>query len=58
MTAGQVTLTFERETAFATRLAGLGSQVEVLCPASVRTRPCDGQGILEVYSPPREALIS
>jgi hypothetical protein len=30
VTAGQVTLTFEHETAAATSLAGLGSQVEVL----------------------------
>jgi predicted DNA-binding transcriptional regulator YafY len=34
----EVTLTFEHETAAATRLAGFGGQVEVLSPASVRTR--------------------
>ena len=34
----EVTLTFEHEIAAATRLAGFGGQVEVLSPASVRTR--------------------
>ena len=34
----EVTLTFEHETAAVTRLAGFGGQVEVLSPASVRTR--------------------
>jgi len=34
----EVTLTFEHELAAATRLAGFGGQVEVLSPASLRTR--------------------
>jgi predicted DNA-binding transcriptional regulator YafY len=34
----EVTLSFEHETAAVQRLAGFGGQVEVLSPASVRTR--------------------
>ena len=49
-----VTLTFEHEIAAATRLAGFGGQVEVLSPASVRTRLiATARELLEVYSSPR-----
>jgi predicted DNA-binding transcriptional regulator YafY len=49
----EVTLTFEHETAAATRLAGFGGQVEVLSPASLRTRLVEtARELLEVYSPP------
>jgi hypothetical protein len=46
----EVTLTFEHETAAATRLAGFGGQVEVLSPASVRTRlVATARELLAVY---------
>ncbi len=49
----EVTLTFEHEAAAVQRLAGFGGQVEVLSPASVRTRLiATARGLLEVYSPP------
>jgi predicted DNA-binding transcriptional regulator YafY len=46
----EVTLTFEHEIAAATRLAGFGGQVEVLSPASVRTRLiATAQDLLDRY---------
>ena len=48
----EVTLTFEHETAAATRLAGFGGQVEVLSPASVRTRlVATARELLDRYPP-------
>jgi predicted DNA-binding transcriptional regulator YafY len=48
-----VTLTFEHETAAVQRLAGFGGQVEVLSPASVRTRlVATARQLLEVYASP------
>ena len=50
----EVTLTFEHETAAVTRLAGFGGLLEVLSPASVRTRLLStARELLEVYSSPR-----
>ena len=49
----EVTLTFEHEIAAVTRLAGFGGQIEVLSPASVRTRlVATARELLKVYSPP------
>jgi predicted DNA-binding transcriptional regulator YafY len=49
----EVTLTFEHEIAAATRLAGFGGQVEVLSPASVRTRLiATARELLERYRSP------
>ena len=48
----EVTLTFEHEIAAATRLAGFGGQVEVLSPASVRTRLiATARELLDRYAP-------
>jgi predicted DNA-binding transcriptional regulator YafY len=53
-----VTLTFEHEIAAATRLAGFGGQVEVLSPASVRTRLiATARELLAAYSSPRQANL-
>lgn len=49
----EVTLTFEHETAAATRLAGFGGQVEVLSPASVRVRlVATARELLDRYQSP------
>jgi predicted DNA-binding transcriptional regulator YafY len=49
----EVTLTFEHEIAAATRLAGFGGQVEVLSPASLRTRLiATARELLERYPSP------
>ena len=53
----EVTLTFEHETAAATRLAGFGGQVEVLSPASVRTRlVATARELLDRYPPTSHQL--
>jgi predicted DNA-binding transcriptional regulator YafY len=53
----EVTLTFEHETAAVTRLAGFGGQIEVLSPASVRTRlVATARQLLERYPPPPDAM--
>jgi hypothetical protein len=49
----EVMMAFEHETAAVTRLAGFGGQVEVLSPASVRTRLlATARELLALYSAP------